>query len=53
MPDNVSGRVLRSNFSARPIHVGFKGNRRPLIWRAIDKLDIQHLMYAPGLVSVF
>jgi hypothetical protein len=28
MPDDVSRRAWRRNFSARPIHVGFKGNRR-------------------------
>jgi hypothetical protein len=31
MPDDVSRRAWRRNFSARPIHVGFKGNRRPWV----------------------
>jgi hypothetical protein len=31
MPDDVSGRAWRYNFPARPIHDGFKGNRRPWV----------------------
>ena len=31
MPDDVSGRAWRYNFPARPIHVWFKGNRRPWV----------------------